>query len=128
MEFIGAHGGLEFRGLNGLPDECIRIQKDIIIEEDVVDADDAFIPELNIIDERGTGMQVQVQTEMQIMVEVCACGDDPIDVTALNEGDDGASAQSGGVRAPVRLMPTNPFPGSILRLTNWQPSLNLPAL
>jgi hypothetical protein len=46
-----------------------RIQKDIIIEEDVVDAEDAF-SRTYISSTKGNGMQVQVQTEMQIMVEV----------------------------------------------------------
>ncbi len=38
---------------------------------------------------------MQVQTKVKIMVEVCACRDDPINVAALDERDDSASAQAG---------------------------------
>ena len=57
VEFIGCHGLLEFRSLDGLAHECVRVEEHVIIKEHVVNANDAFRPQRHVVEEGGTGKE-----------------------------------------------------------------------
>ena len=68
-------------------------------EEDVVDADDAFLEELDVVQERRAAVQREVQRVVQVVVQVCAGRDQEVDQAALHQLDD-AAAKTGRRQRP----------------------------
>ena len=75
-------------------------------KQDVVDADDAFLVQLDVVDERRAAVQREVQRVVQVVIEVRAGRDDEVDEAAIHHLDD-AAAEAGrrhraGDRQPDR--------------------------
>ena len=75
-------------------------------KQHVVDADDAFLVQLDVVEERRAAVQREVQRVVQVVIEVRAGGDDEVDQPALHHLDDAAAEagrrQRAGDRQPDR--------------------------
>ena len=96
VKFVGAHGPLEFAAADDLADEGVGVEEDGVIEEDVVDADDVAFAELDVVEERRAAVELHVEAIMDVVVEVGAGGDDPVDEARFDEGDEAGFAEAGG--------------------------------
>ncbi len=96
VEFIAPHGPLKLGPLDDFAHESIGVEQDIVIKEDIVDTDDSFVTEFDVIEEWGAGVKFHAQAEMEVMIEVCARGDDPVHEPCLHQGDDGGAAEASG--------------------------------
>ena len=94
MKLVGSHALLKFGTLDDLADEGVRIEQDIIIEKHVVNPDDAFFAEVDVVEKRRACVQVHAEAEVEVVVEICAGGDDPVDESCLEEWNDGRSAEA----------------------------------
>ena len=56
-------------------------QNIIVIEEDVVDADDAGLAELRVLGHVGSPEEREVHGVVHVVVEIRARGHDPVDIT-----------------------------------------------
>ena len=95
MEFGGAHLVLEFGLHQDLPQHVVRGHQDVVVvQQDVVDADDADLPELRVRRERRAAVERHVHRVVHVVVEIGAGRDDPVDETGLDERNDHRGAQS----------------------------------
>ncbi len=95
MEFVGAHGPLELATADDLADEGVGVEQDGVVEEDVVDADDVAFAQFDVVEKRRAAVQLHVEAVMDVVVEVGARGDDPVDEAGFDEGDEAGFAQAG---------------------------------
>ena len=87
MELGTAHRMLKLGTRHDLPEEGIRREQHLVIEEDAVDPDDPRLPQEDVVDVRVALMEGEPDAEVGIMVEVRPRGDDPIDEAMRDEGD-----------------------------------------
>src|SRR6185436_9537965 len=73
----------------------IRLKQHVGREEHVVNADYAFVVQLDVVDEWGTAMQREIQRVVEIVIEVRARADQKVDQPAFHQFDN-AAAQPGG--------------------------------
>ena len=95
VELVGAHHLLELRPLDDLTHEGVGVEQHVVVEEHIVDADDALIVQFHVIQERRPAVQVHVQTEVQVVVQVGTRRNDPVHIAALHQRDEAALAQAG---------------------------------
>ena len=100
VKFVGAHGALEFAALDDLADEGVGVEQNVVVEEDVVNADDPAFAEVDVVEERRAAVELHIEAVMDVVVEVGARGDDPVDEAGFDEGDETGNAQAGGHERP----------------------------
>ena len=98
-------------------------------KQHVVDADDALLVELDVVEERRAAVEREVQRVVQVVIEVRAGADQEVDEAAVHELDD-AAAEAGGRQAPATVSPmvVSLAGSSILSVKMWQASDSRPAL
>ena len=95
MKFVGAHRPLEFLRVNALADERVRIEQHPIIKQDVVDPDNLFAAQFDIVDERRALIELHIEAEMDVVVEIRPGGDDPVDKPGFDQRDQAGFSQTG---------------------------------
>ena len=96
MVLRGAHRPLEFVACRHLAHEAVRGQQHIVVEENVVDPDDALLAQHDVIGERGAAVHRHAEAKVRVVIEIGARGDDPIDEARLDEWDDRGHAEPRG--------------------------------
>src|SRR2546425_13086973 len=94
MELGRAHCSLKFRRADYLAEELIRFEEYVILKEDVVNADDSLLTQNAVIQIVQAAPHFKADAEMRIVIEICACGDNPIDKTRAHQRDDGRHADA----------------------------------
>ena len=95
MELGARHRALEFLALNDLAEERVGRQQHVVVEEDVVDADDAFLAQHDVGLLRVAAVHREPESEMRVVIEIRAGRDDPVDEAALDERNERRHAESG---------------------------------
>ena len=86
--------------LDQLAVERVGIEQGLVIEDDVVDADDVVLPQGVVVEVGPALVERQVEREVGVVVEVGAGGDDPVHEPGLDQRDQAAHAQPGGGQSP----------------------------
>ena len=71
--------------MEDLTQESIGVEEHLITEQHVVDANDAGLVEIGIAQLEAAAMQGIVEGMVDIVIEICAGGDDPVDKSCLDE-------------------------------------------
>ncbi len=95
MEFGAAHFSLELRAGDDLAEKGIGGEEDGVIEKDIVDAHDAFLPQHDVVHVRVALMQGESDAEMGVVIQIGARRDDPVDESMLDERDEGGDPEPG---------------------------------
>ena len=93
MKFVRAHRPLELRSLDHLAHKGVGIEQHVVIEEHVVDADDAVAAQLHVVEEGRAGVELHAEAVMEIVVEIRAGRDDPVDKARVHQRHDRGFAQ-----------------------------------
>ena len=119
---------------NASPRQSVRIEavgaeQVLVVEDDVVDADDLVLAQLQVGEARPGLVQVHAEGEVRVVVEVRAGGDDPVDEAGLDERHEARHAQPGRRQRAARATgrPCRSF-ASILLAKSWHASRSRPAL
>src|SRR5262249_46209118 len=91
----GAERLLELGPAAQLPEELVGVEQVLVVEDDVVDADDLVLAQLQIGQTRAGLEQVHAQGVVRVVVEVRAGRDDPVDEPGLDQRDEAAHAEAG---------------------------------
>ena len=114
MELVGPHRPLELRPLDHLAHEGVRVEEHIVVEQDVIDPDDPLIVQHDVVQERASGVERHVEAEVEVVVEVGAGGDHPVDKPRLHERDDAALPEAGRGQGASEAHPDEPLLGEHL--------------
>ena len=95
------HPFLELPGLQHFRDEIVGLEKDVLVEDDVVDADDAVTAQRDVVHQWRDPVQGETERPMDVVVEVGARGDDPVDEARLHEGNECGVAESRRGQSPA---------------------------
>ena len=85
MKFSARHRPLEFLSCDDLPEKRVGRQQDVVVEEDVVDAHDPFFTQDDIRFLGVAAVHCQSETEVSVVIEIGAGGDDPINESTLDQ-------------------------------------------
>ena len=88
MQLRRGHPLLELLRLQHFRKKIVRLEKDVLVENDVVDADDAVTAQRDVIYQWRDPVQGETEGPMDVVVEVGARGDDPVDEARLHEGNE----------------------------------------
>src|SRR5688500_1066634 len=91
----GGHQSAELRLREHGAEIAIGVEKDVVIEEDVVDPDHSFFAQHRVIEKGRAVMKLQTDAEMSVVVEVGAGGNHPIDEAVLNQGNQASPSLAG---------------------------------
>ena len=95
IELPRAHLLLELRPDQDLPQPAVRLHQHVlVVEQDVVDARDALVPQVRVVHVVAAPEQRQVEREMQVVVHVGARGDDPVHEAVVHQRDDRRRSQA----------------------------------
>ena len=130
MELGGRASGLELRADQEVADVRVGLEQHGGREQHVVDADDALLVQLDIVEERRAAVQREVQRVVQIVIEVGAGADDEVDEAAIHQLDHAAAEpgrrqRAGDGQADGRVVRRGP---ASCRVKMWQASDRRPAL
>ena len=75
------------------------------MEEDVVDADHAFLAQHDVVGEGGALVHRHPEAEMRVVIEIRPRRDDPVEESRLDERDDRGHAEPGGRHRPGEAHP-----------------------
>ena len=98
MQFGGGHGPLR-ECLEDLAQKAVGIEQHLVEEEHVVDADDARLVQIGIVELEAAAMERIVERVVNVVVEVGAGADHEVYRATLHQGDDAAADASGRHRA-----------------------------
>jgi hypothetical protein len=82
--------------LNDLPEKRVGREEHVVVEEDVIDANDALFAQDDVRFLRVAPVHREAETEMRVVIEIRAGRDDPIDEPALDQRNERRHAQAGG--------------------------------
>ena len=91
MELRGRHRLVETRADDEVADVGVGFQQHGRREQHVVDPDDAVFVELDVVDERRTAMQCEIQCIVQVVIQVCTGRDDEVHEAPVHHLDDRAA-------------------------------------
>ena len=86
VELGRAHGLLEGLAAAEGAVEAVGAEQVFVVEDDVVDADDLVLAQLDVVHARPALVQVHAEGEMRVVVDVRARADDPVDEPGLDQG------------------------------------------
>ena len=90
-----AHRALELLPRAHLADELVGREQDTVVEEDVVDPDDALVAQLDVVGGRGPAVHGEAECEMGVVIQVRTGRNDPVDEARLHERDEAAHPEPG---------------------------------
>ena len=128
MKFVRAHRALKLGPLDHLPHKGVGIQQHVVIEQHVVNANDAVVAQLDVIEKRRAGEKLHAEAVVQVVIKVRARGNDPVHEARFISGIRQDLPSPAGVSAPVSDMPTVPSPASILLVKSRHASARRPPL
>src|SRR5262245_18706327 len=67
--------------------ELVGAKQILVIEDDVVDANDLMLAELEVIQPGPRVVQVHAKSKVRVVVKVCPGADDPVDEAGLDQRD-----------------------------------------
>ena len=111
VELRGRHRLVQARTDDEVPEVGVGFKQDGRRKQHVVDADDAVLVQLDVVDERRSAVQREVQRVVQIVVEVRPGRDDEVHEPAVHQLDDAAAQPRRRHRAGNR----QPDRGFVLR-------------
>jgi len=79
VQFGSPHFLLEFLVPDDRTEEFVGVQKDAVIEKNVVDPDDPLFSEESVVQKRTPLMERFADGEMGVVIQVCPCADNPVD-------------------------------------------------
>ena len=85
--------------LQRVADEGISVEEHFIFEKDVIDADDARLVQIGVVQLEGATMQGEVEGIVHVMIEVGPGAHDEVNRAALHQREDDAPHASGCHRA-----------------------------
>ena len=117
VELGGAHRAVELRRGDQLAVEGVGREQHVVVEEDVVDADDALLAQAGVVDLRLPLAQRHRQPEVGVVVEVRAGRDDPVDEPRLDQRDQRGEpdARPGSAHRPASSRRSHPVRASCAR-------------
>ena len=89
MELRARHRPLKVGALDDRSKKRIRRQQDVIIEEDVVNANDAFLAQNDVRLLGVATVHRQPETEVRVVIQIRTRRDNPINEPALQERNNG---------------------------------------
>jgi hypothetical protein len=111
VQLRGRHGTVHAATAKKIADVCVGLEQHCRREQDVVDPDDAFLVELDVVDEGRSAMEREVQRVVQVVIQVRAGADDEIHQPAFHQFNDAAAEARRRERAGDR----QPDRGVVLR-------------
>ncbi len=75
-------------------EERVGREQHVVVEEDVVDADDAFVAQHDVRLLRIPAVHREPEAEVRVVIEIRAGRDDPVDEPALDERNERRHAES----------------------------------
>ena len=106
VKLRGGDGAVDAAAHEEVADIGVGLEQHRCGKEDVVNADDAFLVELDVVDERRSAVQREIQRVVQVVVQVRAGADDEIHQPALHEFHEAAAearrGEGAGDRQPDR--------------------------
>src|SRR5437016_9144819 len=93
MELVGPHAALKLGALDDLAHKGVRIEKDVVIKEDIVNPNHPMAMKIDIVKKRGPGIKFHVEPVMNVVVQIGPSRDDPINKARLHQGDEAGLAQ-----------------------------------
>ena len=100
VELIRGHRLLEFRPLDDLAHERIRVQQYIIVKQHVVNADDSLVAQLHVVEKGRPGKKVHAESVVEVVVKIRAGRDDPVHKTGLHQRHDRRRSEPGRGERP----------------------------
>ena len=94
MELGGRDRPGELRADQEVADVGVGLEQHRRREQDVVDADDALLVQLDVVEERRAAVEREVQRVVEVVIEIGAGADDEVDEAAVHQLDD-AAAEAG---------------------------------
>src|SRR6266513_4850178 len=74
MKLRSAYRPLKFRPADHFAEELVGFEENVVLKEDVVNADNAFFPQYAVVEIVQAPPHLKANPEMGIVVEVCAGG------------------------------------------------------
>src|SRR4029077_1462178 len=96
VEFRTAHRLLEFLLRGNFAKERVGREQDLVVEENVVDAYDALLAQLDIIGLGRTLKHLEPQAEVRVVIKVRTRRDHPIDEAVFDKWNEAGHAEPGG--------------------------------
>ncbi len=96
VELGRTHRALELRSRDDLAEERVGVEQHVVVEEDVVDADDALFAQFHVVGLVRALVHGQPEAEVRIVVEIGTRGHDPVHEAGFHERDDRAHAEARG--------------------------------
>ena len=100
VELGARHRALELVRPDDLPKKGVRGKQDVVVEENVVDAHDALLSQHDVALGRVSPVHGEAETEVRVVIQVGARGDDPVDEPGLDEWNEATHAESGRRECP----------------------------
>ena len=94
VELRGRDRARQLRADEEVADVGVGLEQHRRRKQHVVDADDALLVQLDVVEERRAAVQREVQRVVQVVIEVRAGADDEVDQPAVHQLDD-AAAEAG---------------------------------
>ena len=99
MELGGGDRPLEAAADQEVADVGVGLEEHRRREQDVVDADDALLVQLDVVEERRAAVQLEVQRVVEVVIEIRAGADHEVDQAPFHQFDDTAAESGGRERA-----------------------------
>ncbi len=105
MHLGRAHFSLKLGSLEKLAEEIVRRDQNVVIEKDVIDPDNAFLPTCDIVRIRRAAMHGESYSEVSVVIEIVPRADNPVYEAILDERDQGGDRQPRGSQDTAETQP-----------------------